>query len=316
VFRRGGQFWVLFAAPAAIDLSALRDRDSGLLGAGQQIDHDEASVLRFPLAPEATVSVERNGATWRVTLGEHRDQDGAALPEAEALHVGRETERPDGAALHIYGPPFGPAYQVVDPEMGDVLVVVPALSDRSGIAGRRDFVQFALLDSAQGVAIEPHGDGLSVESGAEGVRITAPGGLLLSDPAQRAETSEPPLPVGLLPFADGRTPAVELAAAGRQLMQTAALAAALAPAEERVAARWELARFLLAHDLAAEAAGVLDLIAAEDADFARQDVFRAARGIARIRLGRVKEGVADLDSPALRLDPAMSLWRGLARAEM
>jgi hypothetical protein len=72
-----------------------------------------------------------------------------------------------------------------------------------------------------------------------------------------------------------------------------------ASADERNAAREGLARFYLAHELGAEAKGVLDAGLRTKDGPAPEPAYFALRGLAQLLLGRARDAVEDLTQPAL-----------------
>src|SRR5205823_2592728 len=69
-----------------------------------------------------------------------------------------------------------------DPEVGDDLRIVPTAIAGEGIEDERDFPQFNILASAQGLIVKPEADGIIVRSLGQRVEIYAPGGTVLSLP--------------------------------------------------------------------------------------------------------------------------------------
>src|SRR5262249_42807732 len=80
-------------------------------------------------------------------------------------------------------------------------------------------------------------------------------------------------------------------------------------------ARMQLARFLLANELSAEALGALRIAAMNQPDLEGQADFKLMRAAANLMLGRVKDAQLDLPSGVLADDPSAALWRGYAAAQ-
>ena len=145
----------------------------------------------------------------------------------------------------------GLAHRIVDPDAGDTLVVVTALPPVRGFIKRQDFVDFALLDTAHGVAIRPNSDDVGVEVAPGKVIVGKPGGLTLSSASIAAERA----PMAVRPLFD-----VEEWHKNREerfLKREDALiqAAANAAPEKRFDARLALARFYMARGFYPEAKG-------------------------------------------------------------
>ena len=89
-----------------------------------------------------------------------------------------------------------------------------------------------------------------------------------------------------------------------------------APNAERQARRWDLARYYVGMGYAAEAAGVLGVMIADEPALELSPIFRATRGIVRVQLGDSRGAVADLGQPELAAVPEACLWRGLAHERL
>jgi hypothetical protein len=97
-------------------------------------------------------------------------------------------------------------------------------------------------------------------------------------------------------------------------LERTAAAEGLAP-EAKADARMELARFLLANELSAEALGALRVAAVNQPELETQAQFRLMRAAANLMLGRVRDAQPDLASGVLADDPSAALWRGYAAAK-
>ena len=86
-----------------------------------------------------------------------------------------------------------------------------------------------------------------------------------------------------------------------------------APAPHK--ARMAMVRFLIGHDLAFEAIGMLNAAARADQTLMGDAEFRGLRGAARTMAGRYKEAEADLSTAVLSDDPSAALWRSLIAAK-
>ena len=80
----------------------------------------------------------------------------------------------------------------------------------------------------------------------------------------------------------------------------------------RVEARLALARFLIAHELSAEALGALKIAAVNQPQLDVDPSYRLMRAAANAMLGRDRSAKIDLEASTLADDPAAALWRGYA----
>jgi len=315
VFRRGDAVWVVFDAAAKLDLSAaphgFRQATSF-----QAVQGGDYSAVRIASPPDVTISAKAEGALWIVTLAPNAGQT------PDAIKVARDA----GSANPALTATVAGATKVVwlnDPVVGDRLGVVTALAPDKGLAARRTFVDLTLLPTAQGLAIEPAEDDLTVTTDGDIVSIGRPKGLALSASSAHAMVADqgPDIPQattrpGLIDF-DNWSKTGE---GGFNARYDALLAAAAAEEtggkDESVKARMGLARFLIGSELSYEGIGVLNMVARAHQNMLGDAEFRGLRGAAKVMAGRYKEASADLSSPAVADDPASSLWRGYIAAKL
>lgn len=308
VFRRGGAVWIVFDAKAKMDIAQAQKN----LGPATDIRWTagpDYTVIRLAAPEGVAVGTAVEGPLWTVTLG------GAAQPARGDVRIGRDDQTgPAALAVALAG-----ATRVVwiqDPLVGDRFAAVTALAPAKGLGRARAFVQTALLQTQQGLAVEAPAQDLSVAIEGDLVRITRPGGLSLSPPGSEdqatlsSELPKPALMPGLIDFENwSKTGPAGFRARYNQLQDLAAAESAQG-ADAPVAARMALARFLIGSELSYEAIGVLDLVARKKDSMLSDPEFRGLRGAARAMVGRYVEAQTDFSVPQLADDPASALWRG------
>ena len=159
---------------------------------------DKGQAIRIRLTRPQMLLADRattvgNGASW--TPDPRRQGAGAAAAaDRDAQHHRSRACQHRGALR--FNP--GLLHRIVDPDAGDTLLVVTALPPVRGFIKRQDFVDFALLDSAHGIAIRPNSDDVGVEVGPGKVIVGKPGGLTLSSADIAAERA----PIAVRPLFD------------------------------------------------------------------------------------------------------------------
>ncbi|WP_374575749.1 endoglucanase [Phenylobacterium sp.] len=314
VFRRGDAVWVVFDAPATLDVSRAPRGLRQFKGVTAYKGADYSAV-RIDATSTTPVFASNDGATWTVTLGS------AASGKQSAVKVERA---PGGgpAALSAAIAGVTKVVKVTDPAAGDAITVATALGPAKGLPSRREFVQMALLPSAQGLAMEAYTDDVGMTFDGDLVSIGRPEGLALSPQAAFAErhTAEPgaPQPAGLPALIDyenwPRTGSGGFIARYDALLDAASEEEAKGR-DSGLAARLALARFLVGSDLAYEAIGVLNGLAAQHPEAMDLPEFRGLRGVARVLAHRYKEAEADFSAPTLSDDPSSALWRAYIAAQ-
>ena len=303
MFERAGALWVVFDRVAAVDVAALANDRSGTVRHIDQLSDSNATVLRLRTKAGLVPVVRAEGTRWLIDLQEPAK---ASLPTS--IDVRAEPVAAMGPRVFLPVLDTGVLVQLHDPEVGDRIDVVPLSGASFGVNLQHEFSQFIVLRSAQGVAVVPKSDGLTVQSLRNGVEIGAKAGLLLSNAP--AAKGAPPTQPAIFRFAEWRGPEGHFTDT-KQKLQTALVN--VAPSG-LTAARRDLARFYFANGQDADAEGVLARLAQQDPRAAEDKSFRALRGAVNFNLGRYDAAERDLGEPGLAGDPEAALWRGRVAA--
>jgi tetratricopeptide (TPR) repeat protein len=315
VFRRGEAVWVVFDTPARLDISKLPAATARYTKI-QVFKGADYSALRIVTPTGQPYAAEGQGGQWSVSLGAGLD----ATPDA--IRVARD-ESVTPATLTAVLAGVTHAVWVNDPAVGDRLLVAPALAPSKGLPSRREYVEMALLPSAQGLAAETYASDLMVSVDGDLLRIGRPKGLVLSP----VSASSPPLEVAAGAPQPMAMPAlIDLenwpkTGSGGFLARYNALQGAIPAASEGedkngdIGARMALARFLVGSGMSYEAIGVLNAAARKHQTLLGDAEFRGLRGVARVMANRFAEADADFSSPVLADDPSSAQWRGYISAQ-
>lgn len=320
-FRRGDQLWIVFDGQTKLDLARVQKASGPFLSNPVQLAQDDMTVLKMTSPVSTNPTLSRDGAGWQVEL---RYQ-----PLQPDLPIAVEPKRgADGkTVLELAVEQPGRVGKLRDPEIGDRLIVVPVMTPAQGVAGTREFAEFRLLASEQGVAVEPIADNIDAISAPGLVTIRGPGGLLLSQaPAPEdgkvaaTAAAQPPVPAGPKIPADQQLfdfPAWSRADKGdfnaqRREMN---LKLAKAPPEARNAARIENARFYFANLRPQDALGALELMESDGVPEASEPEFRALKGATLLMARRPADAQATLADPRLDNNIEAKLWRAMATAQ-
>ncbi len=307
VFQRGGWIWVVFDRPSDQSTLVSGRGDGGTI---RQLPHDRATILRFVAAVGLDPVAERDGFAWIV----RPTPSPATLAEPIAPEV--ETDTSEAVRLVLPAEGSGTPLAVSDPDIGDELMIVPLMPPGRGVAHAYDYPQFGLLQTAQGVVVVPRIDDLQVASSDEGITIARSDGLHVS-PVSEAVRDRARLrsSAHLTRVFDAASWPDELSGdpfvdRERQLRQ----AVRVAPEADRHAALYDIARFYLAHGLAAECVGALAQIADERRDVQETSRFRLLRGACRMLMSRLHEAGIDLSDASLDGIDEGALWRAALEA--
>jgi tetratricopeptide (TPR) repeat protein len=308
VFRRGDAVWVLFDAPATLDLGHA-PRGLTQYTALQTVRGKDYTALRVEAAHGLPVFATVVGNTWTIAFGPG-DQGSSTL-----IRISRDdSDGPANLKAAVAGSTS--IVDFADPVAGDSLRVVAALGPAKGLPARRDFAQLSILPSVQGLAIASKIDELDVTRDGDVVHIGRPLGLALSPSAapQSAKVElDLPRPAGMPGLIDyvnwPKTGAGGFLPRYNALLSAAAAEGANHDKGAPTTARMALARFLVGQELAFEAIGWLNDIARESPQAMETAEFRGLRGIARVMARRYKEADTDFSSPVLAEDPSSALCR-------
>lgn len=305
VFARGGYLWVVFAGSRPLDHSALDWRPETplgeRLGSMQRLKAEEHTVLRYRLAEGQRIAVSREDGVWQVEL-----RDSPTFPR-NAIEPQRRTSGDGKPALFLSAERVGPKLRIADPEAGDTIEIMPLGDPGRAMASDRQFAEFELPATAQGIVLAPNAGDVALRRYANGVGVESDAGLALSTEFLSGPGAEGP--ESLLDFAAWRRGGPENFVETEQALL---VRLSMAPLAERRAARWDLARFYLSHGFAAAARGLLDLMLETDTTLAQTPEWQAVSGVTLLELGRPEEALKALLSESLDPSTEIWLWRALA----
>ncbi len=300
-FERGGRVTLVFETPDRLDMAGLPAAASDALGLEPVRRDGGFAVLRLRAAGERPARLFAEGDGWRLSLdarpgtppGEARVTRGVG-PDGQAQIL---ATLPDAASVHWLSD---------DP----TLALVTATGRPSGLSTERRFVEFALVPTLHGLAVETRADDVSVSLGRGGAIVSRRAGLTLSAVAPGGETGG-----AASALAIGRDDWVR-EGAGDRLERYRELMAAVAdaPRQARGEARLKLARFLIANGMDLEATSLLALARQDDPAIARRRETLLLSGIAAVRANRPAEARLFLNGAAVTDDPEAVLWRSVLDA--
>jgi tetratricopeptide (TPR) repeat protein len=312
MFRRGDWTFVVLDTARPIRLGDLvNDSAQNVKGVEQSaLPSGQLIKLRIEASRLASLAVGDKG--WTLQIGGSLLSPTRPIP-ARRVFVGQGRA---GVFIPLVAPVH--AYNIKDDEIGDDLVVVTAASPVRGLVRGQDFVDFNALASVHGVALAPKADDLSVELSMEGLTITRPRGLEVSE----MSSVLPALPEktrGAENASAALDPDVwqeERAADFEEREMNLARALAEAPVVARAEKRLTLARFYLARGLASNALGTLDAAAESEAKYGSDASRALLHGYAQLSLGRAREAFRDFNQPVLAKSPQAAVLRASALSDL
>ena len=307
-FRRGDTVWLVFDSTNPFDVEPISVKGGAIIGdvIRQPLEKGQAIRIRLnrPQLNSLTSDARSSGTKWTLILAD--TVEAPPLP----LTVMRNITDPALANVAVPLASLGLAHRIVDPDAGDALVVVTALPPVRGFIKRQDFVDFALLNSAHGVAIRPNSDDVGVEVAPEKVIIGKPGGLTLSSASIAAERA----PMAVRPLFDIEEWHKNQEERFIKRKDALILTAANAAPEKRFDARLALARFYMARGFYPEAKGESEFLISDPAPKTDEPAAVMVHAVASILCDRPDLALKDLASPAIGNNYDSQLWKALAFA--
>ena len=303
VFERAGTLWVVFDRPFSMQAAEIGDvladaqgRVTGLV----QDPNVDATVLRLSILEDQSVLVSKDQLRWTISF-----KDSLAKPRFPLIPI-RRVEN-SGSQIFVPVANIGRKIEIEDPNVGDLLSIIPVLDQGRGVAEDYSYSMANILETSQGVVVIPLRDDVRVERFREGVSV-AVGNIQLTGNGDVAGDANPTSFKRLVDFRTWRQgePWEYNKIKGRLLYELSLL-----PDADKNLGRWKLAQFYLAHKRAPEALGVLGLMEDDDPTLAQNAEFLAIRGVAKIKLRRFDQAEVDLSDPALSSEQDIELWRTL-----
>ncbi|MAG96674.1 MAG: hypothetical protein CMM08_08320 [Rhodospirillaceae bacterium] len=323
VFQRAGHLWAVLDERFRVDMQEVPETAQGSVFLAEQVANPRATAFRFRLRPGLGPAVSRQGADWIVDLTP--EAGGPATP----IELRPQPAAEDGPHVFLSVLNVGSVVRIKDPEVGDEIQTVPIMAAGSGVDRRRDFVEFRLQPTAQGVAILAWADDVEVKTLRNGIAITTKAGMVISGVPSAQEKSaeeEEETAEETSDAADEETEEAQLFKYSEWLIDTKVpvrrmkrelqYQVSVTPAGQRNTPRWRLAKYFFARGLAAEALGVLSVIGEHAPRVAEGKDFKALRGAARYQLRQLEAAQDDLLDGKLDGDREVALWRGALLTEL
>ncbi len=306
-FERVGALWLVFDRPYGLNVDRLLQKEDIAARRISEItveDHPDALIVRIAARADQNYTMSSDGRNWLVSM-----KDTPTAPRFP-LTPTRRVDPAVGQQIFIPATNIGREIEFEDPIVGDLLVVMPLADEGRGIAVDYSNAVAEIPETAQGVLVVPLTDFVRVDRFRDGVAISAEGtDLFQGSGVASLAAATPGASNALIDFNSWRLgPAFEY----RKYEARALYALSVTDTDRgREDARLQLARFYLGHSRAAEALGIMQLMIEDNASFERDPRFRAMRGVANLKMGRLREAEADLTVRDLANEQDIDLWRAL-----
>ena len=311
VFRRAGPLWVVFDRYTAVDTSALKQAAGNAIKSVKQIRSPRATVLRIDALSGLNPSLRRDGLAW---ILEFRKQ---GLLANQSIKVVAQPNSPVGSRLFMPIAEPGEPVVVIDPDVGDTIVVLPVIPLSHGVNNVFNYPDVRVLKTAQGVVVKLWVDDIRVRNLRRGIEITSPETLHVSEVTPETEANMALSPVRSL------TRVFDLdewrrGDPGNYNKNRSSLYYELSrakPGKDKQGARLELARFYFANGFAPEALGVLTVMVQDEPEISNDPEIILMAGAANLLMGRYVDAAKFLSVPVLDGNDEAIFWRSVLVAE-
>ena len=183
IYVRGDRLWMVFDY---LVKAPLEDLPKPFITAAEQVPDRQATLLKLTLSPELAKNPDLIWATrednnWVLYYGKPPVEKPIPISIPED-----ESENQIKLMVKHAAEPFN----MLDPEVGDALFVVPVRDSGNRVLPGRHFIEFEVLPTIQGVVLLRHSDKLLFKVGREGVVITSKQKLLTSPVVKEMRTAE------------------------------------------------------------------------------------------------------------------------------
>lgn len=306
VFTRADSLWMVFDSESPLDVSQIARDGGAIVRDALRVPLHRGQAVRVRLNRPQLVGVSGDATSWMVHVAD------VSPSPPQPLSALRNVTDPARASVTVPFEEPGRAHRLVDPDAGDSVLVVTAKLPGRGFIKQQNFVEFALLETAHGLAVQLNSDDVQAELSADKVVIGRPGGLTLS----AVEMTQQRAIVAAKLLLDVNTWRDDRAANFIQRRDALWTQAAHATGEARVPTRLELARFYIANGFYVEARAAIDALFADQPAASEDSNLLIVHALANILAGNPEQGLKDLANPAIGAGYDSRLWRGMAHARL
>ncbi|MFO1243293.1 MAG: hypothetical protein U1E36_08905 [Rickettsiales bacterium] len=305
-FFEGDNFYIVFNKPARVDTEMLKTILPNFVESVVQMPVPGHTVLRMKTSTKLSARVRKNRESYTWVIGLSRR---SSIPTKSVII---ETNTLPPTKPNIFLPVLEAAKpaEIVNAENGETLMVVPIYDDGVGVFPERNFVDVAFPRTAQGVAMVKKNGLLRVSRLMNGLRVSAPQGLLLSKDLPKINLQDyvnaEDNSLTFFPYSLWKTD--DYAAFDQRRKQ---LLKQITQATDDKASfyRLSLAQLYMGAGLHHEALALLNLIKQTDPDFYESYQLAALRGAANFMAERYSDAALDFADESLDDQDEIEFWK-------
>ncbi|MEQ1789395.1 MAG: hypothetical protein ABL857_03010, partial [Rickettsiales bacterium] len=268
-----------------------------------------ATILYVPIDDNASASIKKEGDSNNLVVLITQKKQPVAFP----LAVEVSTSPPVPPHVLILTLEMAEPITARDPVIGDSLIITPLFKIGEGINSPREFIEFDLLKTAQGIVAVKKADDVSVVQLRNGLRITTMSGAIISPRLPKLDVkalnhglqANPTLfPFEMWKIDTNKSRKKILQELFHQIVETDNI-------QDANNARLRMAQIYLSEGFASEAIGLLDGINRADPSFYRSSKLNALRGVSNYLMTRYPESAKDFSATELNNSKEVEYWRSV-----
>ncbi|OYW14053.1 MAG: hypothetical protein B7X02_00885, partial [Rhodospirillales bacterium 12-54-5] len=306
VYERPRTIWIVFSQTADVHVDRLATILPKQVVRVQQYAYPNATVLRLTTDGTLHAIASQTGTnyTWDVTLKSETAAPALDIPTT----IDTSANNPY-LLLSVFD--TAPPLQFFDPALQDRVIVVPTYETNRGVATAREFPDFSLLATQQGIAITSQRNDLTAEASRQGVRIYAPTPLGVSLVLPLLSADAKPIS-GLSATSNVLIPYDQWYVAPRDFVkQRLALLATLAKATDDAepAAIENLMKLYMGGGFVHEAYAHLQIIKKQYPDYYAQHKLALISAACNVYMDRLPEAAQEIAAHELDGQDEAKMWR-------
>lgn len=297
VFRRAGNIWAIFNHPSQVDTKAMLGDNADLFMSIEQIDNRHYTILKIKPKKKLYPRVYKEEFDWRIDFNASQDPKVTDPKMLEKFRTPSQAHYLFPKIKHIN------PVRVFDEDVGDEIVVVPLYKAFTGFFMPRHMIDYKLLRTSQGMAVELFADEVAIQPSKRGLKIQSHLTRLRGKAIQQGKPKKPLISFNveevideskistIFPFQEWAL-GEEHAFKKTERMLLKKIYAA--PKEDRISEILTLAKFYLANDMAVEARYFLNMI--DNAGKLLHNEMALAKGATYYRLRDYKSALKHFDT--------------------
>ncbi len=172
VFVKAGKLWIIFDAPSSILFQGATEKqlENGKLKGFKQINIDSKPQATFILADVSPsikmndISVIRSENTWLIKAIDRQGSNSTQRIDADDKGIVTHISPADGMIEINFNNKSGKIISYTDPFVGNEMSVIPTTMDSIYVDDTYYYIDFRLLKTSQGVAIQKDNDQVDIQT--------------------------------------------------------------------------------------------------------------------------------------------------------